>query len=149
MNPPAARVIGPYDTPDYPALGIASFAAVLQNESIHVACIDAKCERLDFAAFGIMVPYPGTKIRDLAIQGKGGYASVSSDWEDYRKNAGHPMEMAESSARELVKLQMKAYFVFYLFNWRFYDLMRLFFQDWKIVFRIMGRWLRRRKDGPL
>ncbi len=99
----------------------------------------------DFAAFGIMVPYPGTRIRDIALRGEGGYTWVSSNWEDYRKNAGRPMEMKEFSAQTLVKLQMKAYLVFYLRNLRLYDLMKLFVQNSKVVFRIMWSWMRRRK----
>lgn len=96
----------------------------------------------DFAAFGIMVPYPGTRIRDLALQGKGGYTSVSSNWEDYRKNAGRPMEMRAFSGRKLVKLQVKAYLLFYLLNWRFCDLMKLFIQNWRTVFSITGKWMK-------
>ena len=99
----------------------------------------------DFAAFGIMVPYPGTKIREIALRGEGGYTRVSSNWEDYRKNAGHAMEMEEFSARQLVKLQMKAYLLFYLRTLRLYDLTKLFFQNWKIVFRITWTWIIRRK----
>ena len=99
----------------------------------------------DFAAFGIMVPYPGTRIRDIALRGEGGYTWVSSNWEDYRKNAGRPMEMKEFSAQALVKLQMKAYLVFYLRNLRLYDLMKLFVQNSKVVSRIMWSWLRRRQ----
>jgi len=80
-----------------------------------------------FSAFGIMVPYPGTAIRDMALKGEGSYINVSTDWSDYTKSTGHPMELKGVSRRTMVFIQMGGYLYFYLRNLRlreFFGLLR-------------------------
>lgn len=89
-------------------------------------------ETIDFAArlnttvatFGIMVPYPGTAIYDLAVKGEGGYKIISNDWRDFNKHLGNALELEGISRKELESLQMKAYLTFYLRNLRIVELCR-------------------------
>ncbi|MEK7071881.1 MAG: radical SAM protein, partial [Patescibacteria group bacterium] len=76
-------------------------------------------------AFGIMVPYPGTEIYSMALRGEGGYRIISSDWADFNKTIGASLELETLSRKELEKLQLLAYFVFYFKNWRFWDFFKL------------------------
>ncbi len=73
-------------------------------------------------SIGIMVPYPGTEIRKLALEGKGGYKLLSSDWDDYDKYLGNALELENLTRKQLERLQIWGYLRFYLFNFRFYDL---------------------------
>ncbi len=70
------------------------------------------------ATFGIMVPYPGTKIHDMAVNGEGYYKIISNQWHDFGKNIGNSVELDTLSRRELEKLQMLAYLKFYFHNLR-------------------------------
>ncbi len=74
------------------------------------------------AAFGIMVPYPGTRIAEMAEKGEGGYRMLSHDWSDFDKHLGNAMELETLSRRELESLQARAYLWFYLRNFRIRDL---------------------------
>ena len=42
-------------------------------------------------AFGIMVPYPGTEVAEMAKKGEGGYKIISSNWADYNKQLGNAL----------------------------------------------------------
>ncbi|CAN2040209.1 anaerobic magnesium-protoporphyrin IX monomethyl ester cyclase [Candidatus Magnetomoraceae bacterium gMMP-15] len=95
------------------------------------------------AVFGMMVPYPGTKIRELAMKGEGGYVSISDNWNDYGKNVGHPLELKNVSPKKLMRLQLMAYFHFYIFNFRLIDFAKLFYENTKTIFTILMRWFRR------
>ncbi|MEM7204201.1 MAG: radical SAM protein [Planctomycetota bacterium] len=59
--------------------------------------------------FGIMVPYPGTEIWDMALRGEGGYAPVSPRWEDYNKQIGNALRLKRIGRRELELYQMIGY----------------------------------------
>lgn len=71
---------------------------------------------------GIMVPYPGTEIRRMALNGEGGYKLLSEKWDDYDKYLGNALELENLSRKQLERLQIWAYLRFYLFNFRFRDL---------------------------
>ena len=75
------------------------------------------------AAFGIMVPYPGTAIYDMAKRGEGGYKVISRSWSDYNKHLGNAVELEGISRRRLEMLQMSAYLNFYIRNLRIGDLL--------------------------
>ncbi|KPA10930.1 Fe-S oxidoreductase [Candidatus Magnetomorum sp. HK-1] len=92
------------------------------------------------AIFGMMVPYPGTKIREIAVNGKGGYVSISEDWNDYGKNIGHPLELKSIPRKKMMRLQLMAYFHFYFANFRLIDFIKLFFSNTKTIFTILSRW---------
>jgi radical SAM superfamily enzyme YgiQ (UPF0313 family) len=73
----------------------------------------------DAATFGRMVPYPGTEIRNLAEQHKGGYTYISKNWEDYVKHGRHPLGLKWLSSGVLSFLQTFAYVYFFLRQGRF------------------------------
>ena len=77
---------------------------------------------LDIPIFGIMVPYPGTRVWDLALKGQGGYKKLSPTWKDYNKQVGGAVEMENLSRRKMEFLQFLGY------NWVFLRNLRL--GDW-------------------
>lgn len=73
----------------------------------------------DMASFGIMVPYPGTEIYELAKANKGGYSNLSEDWSQYTKYFGEPMEFNNFRTGQLARYQKRAYLEFYVRNLKF------------------------------
>lgn len=69
--------------------------------------------------FGIMVPYPGTQIAELAEKGEGGYKLLSRNWQDFNKNIGNSLELTTLSRKQMERAQIFGYLKFYLFNLRF------------------------------
>lgn len=100
---------------------------------------------IDFAAalnpdrpiFGVMVPYPGTHVAELAKRGEGGYRLISRDWNDYNKQIGHALEFEGLSRRQLEMLQMWGYLKVFLANRRHADLARFAWdyrsEGWAVV----------------
>ena len=82
----------------------------------------------DSIAVGLMVPYPGTRIFDLAMQGKNGYRLLSQNWSEYDKYGGKVLEIDGLPYAELVKWQQRTYLRLYLVNRRFKDCFEFF---WK------------------
>ena len=76
-------------------------------------------------AIGIMVPYPGTEIYDMAIKGENGYVKMSIDWDDYNKQLGNAVELVTISRRKIELMQLTAYFWLYIFNGRLKDIYRM------------------------
>lgn len=72
--------------------------------------------------FGLMTPYPGTAIADMAAKGEGGYKLLSTDWDEYNKQIGGALEFQNISRRQLEFYQSFAYLMVYLGNYRFKDL---------------------------
>ncbi len=72
--------------------------------------------------FGIMVPYPGTKVAEMAANSEGGYVLRSIDWNDFNKQLGNALEFKNLSRWELEKLQAMGYLKVFLYNRRFKDL---------------------------
>jgi len=73
----------------------------------------------DLNAIGIMIPYPGTKIWELAKDGKCGYKKLSLNWEDYNKQLGNAVELENVSRKELILAQIIGYSLIYIANFRF------------------------------
>ncbi|MHC4870715.1 MAG: B12-binding domain-containing radical SAM protein [Planctomycetota bacterium] len=73
-------------------------------------------------SIGIMVPYPGTEIRKMALNGEGGYKLLSKDWSDYDKYLGNALELDNLNRKQLERLQIWGYLRFYLFNFRILSL---------------------------
>jgi radical SAM superfamily enzyme YgiQ (UPF0313 family) len=107
---------------------------------------------IDFAAqldperpiFGVMVPYPGTHVAELARRGEGGYRLLSTDWNDYNKQIGHAMEFENLSRRDLEALQLLAYLQVFVKNGRWADLARFVWEyrseGWAVVDKLfLGR----------
>jgi radical SAM superfamily enzyme YgiQ (UPF0313 family) len=68
----------------------------------------------DFADFSILVPFPGTKIFEMAKKNEGGLNLLSCNWEKYGKHIGNALSLKNLSRRELEYLQIKGYMKFYL-----------------------------------
>lgn len=61
------------------------------------------------AAFGIMVPYPGTEIWKLATRGEGGYRMISDDWDAFNKHFGGAVELEQVPRHRLELMKLLAY----------------------------------------
>ena len=102
-------------------------------------------DTIDFAAklntttvsFGIMVPYPGTEVHEMAIREEGGYRLISKRWQDYDKQFGNALELDNLSRQEMEKWQRRAYFIFYFRNYRFFDLVKLAFLQRRLLWRMV------------
>lgn len=81
--------------------------------------------------FGLMTPYPGTAVGDMASRGEGGYRLLSTDWDDYNKQIGGALEFANISRWQLEVLQSLAYLSVYVFNLRIRDLF-LFIIEYRV-----------------
>lgn len=84
------------------------------DESIKRTIKFAKTLPVATANFAIMVPFPGTKVRDMAKEGIGGLRIKSSDWRYYGKQTGHAMDLVQIPYERLLKYQNRAYMEFYL-----------------------------------
>lgn len=75
-------------------------------------------------AVGLMVPYPGTRIFDMAVKGESGYHLLSKNWAEYDKYGGNVLEIEGLTHKQLVKWQKKVLLHFYLKNFRFLELLK-------------------------
>lgn len=73
---------------------------------------------------GLMVPYPGTKIAEMAAKGEGGYVLLSNDWNEYNKQFGNALEFKNFSRKQLERLQFFGYLKVFILNLRFWDLLK-------------------------
>lgn len=77
----------------------------------------------DSVAFGIMTPYPGTKVWDLATRGEGGYKMITTTWEDFNKQTGKALELDTMSRKTMERLQLQGYLTVYVRNLRFREML--------------------------
>ena len=68
----------------------------------------------DFIAVGIMIPYPGTYVRELAEKGKGNYHLISDDWRDYKKQKGGPLELMDINIHQLRRIHEWEYLKYFM-----------------------------------
>jgi len=94
----------------------------------------------DVTAIGLMVPYPGTEVAEMAKKGEGGYKILSLDWSDYNKQVGNALELKTLSRKEMEKLQMTGYAKILLKNYRFIDFIKFAFKYRKAAFRFLGNY---------
>jgi radical SAM superfamily enzyme YgiQ (UPF0313 family) len=92
--------------------------------------------------FGIMIPYPGTLIWELAIAGEGGYTLRSKNWNDYNKQLGAALSFKGISHKTLEKLQLWGYIKVFLRNWRLWDFLKFTWQYRMIGFILLKRFLK-------
>jgi radical SAM superfamily enzyme YgiQ (UPF0313 family) len=112
-------------------------------------------ETIDFAAklntniadFGIMVPYPGTEIRRMAIRGEGGYRILTDDWSEYNKQLGNALEMVELNRSDLERLQLIGYLRLFIYNARYLDLAKFILRYRREMFSYLSNILRKRKSA--
>lgn len=93
--------------------------------------------------FGLMTPYPGTAIADMAAKGEGGYELLSTDWDEYNKQIGGALAFKNISRRQLEFYQSYAYLMVYIKNLR---LRALFF--FILTYRVgIYKWLKKVLGG--
>ena len=68
----------------------------------------------DYITIGILVPFPGTEVYNMAKEGLGGLILKNRDWRKYGKQMGQAIELRNLPQDELRKLQSFAYRKFYL-----------------------------------
>ncbi len=93
----------------------------------------------DSVSFGIMVPYPGTEVHEMAIRGECGYRLLSEKWQDYDKQLGNALELDGLSREQLEKWQRKAYITFYLRNLRLFDMARLAISQRRLLWKMFTK----------
>jgi radical SAM superfamily enzyme YgiQ (UPF0313 family) len=84
-------------------------------------------------AFGIMTPYPGTEVYELAKKGLGGYKIISSDWKDFNKQIGNALELKNVSRKEMERLQFWGYMRFYFFNFKFGEILKNIYYNHRLA----------------
>ena len=84
--------------------------------------IESGDESVLSSIFGIMVPYPGTKVGEMAERGEGGFVINSRDWNEYNKQFGNAVTFKDLSRKELERLQIIGYIKVFLYNGRLVDL---------------------------
>jgi radical SAM superfamily enzyme YgiQ (UPF0313 family) len=103
----------------------------------------------DTIAVGLMVPYPGTEIYEMAKQGRGGYRLLSEDWSKYDKYGGKSLELEAVSYEELVRYQRRAYIQLYLKNFRVFDMVDYIWRRRRSLWYFLARKVRATLDrGP-
>ena len=95
--------------------------------------------------FGLMTPYPGTAVGNMAAKGEGGYRLLSTDWDDYNKQIGGALEFTNISRWQLEILQSIAYVSVYIFNLRFRDLLKFIIQYRVGIYHVIRNLLIRKK----
>ncbi len=76
----------------------------------------------DIPMFGLMVPYPGTKVSEMASNNSNGYHLISRDWDDYNKQLGGALEFAGISRNRIEYYQVLGYLSVFIRNLRLLDL---------------------------
>ncbi len=87
---------------------------------------------------GIMVPYPGTEIYELAKAGKGGYRLTGADWDAYDRYGGHALAFERFSYRQLIGYQVIGYLLFFVLNGKFRGMFTYFAPKARAVLRILA-----------
>lgn len=99
----------------------------------------------DIVQLGIMVPYPGTEVAQLARKGLGGYKIISSDWSDYNKQLGNALELEHLSRKDLERMQLVGYLKLFIYNKRYLDLLRFVLNFRREMFAFLKNYLRKNK----
>ncbi len=90
-------------------------------------------------AVGIMVPYPGTEVYEMALRGEGNYVLQSKNWDDYDKQIGNALSMRNLSRQKLEFLHLKVYLLFYLYNFRILDLIKLLYKWRELILKVIRK----------
>lgn len=78
----------------------------------------------DEIVVGVLTPWPGTEVYDLAVKNKEGYELLSRNYKEYDKWFGTSLLNKNISLKELNSLRNKMYLRFYLENKRYVDLLK-------------------------
>ena len=88
---------------------------------------------------GIMVPYPGTEIWEMAVRGQGGYVKMSEDWDDYNKQLGNAVSLEKMSRRTMERMQALGYIYIFLRNGRVGDMIRTIIKNQTLVVNMLRK----------
>lgn len=91
-------------------------------------------------AVGLMVPYPGTRIFEMALRREGRYRLLTQDWSEYDKYGAKALELQGLPHKEIEKWQRRAYIDLYLKNFRFLDALKLFWNLRKVLSFFFKKW---------
>lgn len=75
---------------------------------------------------GIMVPYPGTQVYEMAKTGSEGYKLCDVDWDSYDRYGGNSIKIDGIKAWHISFYQISGYILFYFINYRFKDMYNYF-----------------------
>ncbi len=100
-------------------------------------------------AIGIMVPYPGTEIWEMATKGEGGYKKLSGNWRDFNKQLGNAVELENVSRRQLEFFQIATYILIFVLNFRAGDLVRMARKHWRLALAILWKVIAPRRFSPV
>ncbi|MGB2987794.1 MAG: radical SAM protein [Phycisphaerae bacterium] len=93
----------------------------------------------DDIAVGVMVPYPGTEVWEMARRGEWGYTLLTEDWRMYDKYFGATLEVRHLSHRQLELLQVLTYLSFYVGTGRFVQLAKFVVRFRREALRMLKR----------
>jgi radical SAM superfamily enzyme YgiQ (UPF0313 family) len=92
--------------------------------------------------FAIMVPFPGTKIAEMAKNKSMGYSSISLNWDFYRKQINNSIEFSNFPIRQLKMFLLTGHFYVFLANFRIYGLLKFIYRNrssaWAFVSRLFS-----------
>ncbi len=86
----------------------------------------------DITVVGLMVPYPGTKIFDMALNGEGGYRLLTQVWSEYDKYFAKVLEIKGLPHKEMVKWQRRAQINLYLKNFSIIEVLKFFWHKRRV-----------------
>ena len=70
-------------------------------------------DELDEVITSVMQPYPGTKVREMVLNGEGGTRFIQQDFSELRRLGNSAIEVNDLTAERLVKLQRQGFLRFY------------------------------------
>ncbi|MFC1511454.1 B12-binding domain-containing radical SAM protein [Candidatus Margulisiibacteriota bacterium] len=83
-----------------------------------------KSKEIKQANMSIAVPYPGTKLYEMAKRGENGLKLVSEDFSNFRRYNAAVMQVGDLSREDLIRLQNRAYVEIYSAPWRIMPMLR-------------------------
>jgi len=92
-------------------------------------------------AVGCMVPYPGTRIFNMAQHDEGGYRLLNYDWSQYDKYFARALEIKGLPYKVLARWQKYAVIGLYLRNFRFFDAIRFFWRRKRALAFLIEKWM--------
>lgn len=96
------------------------------KESIEKTIEFSKTLDVNAVSFPIMVPFPGTKIYEMAKKGEGNYIFSAKNWYDFGTQTGNALRFKNLSRKVIKRFQLKAYLSFYLRSeWKMFYLLGL------------------------
>ncbi|MEO5335086.1 MAG: B12-binding domain-containing radical SAM protein [Magnetococcus sp. YQC-5] len=124
-------------------IGNGAFFIIGHPNETFQSCLDtirfAGKLNADRTVFGIMVPYPGTEVFNMAVQGTHGYKKLSTNWDDYNKQIGNAIELEHLSRRTMETFQTVGYLYVYLVNFRFVQLGSLLWKQKIRVYNVLKK----------